>query len=224
LIGADAELERLFSTASQEQERLASLLTNDGTQWRFNPPGAPHFRGKWKAAVKSVKFHLKRVVGAHLLTYEEMTTLLTQIEAVLNSRPLRPLSDEPDDLAVLTPGHFFLGSAPTALPEPSLEHVNCSRLSQWQLLRQLLESFWSRWSKECLQRFHDTSKWSNPTPSLEKGAMVLVIDERYPPSKWPLGRIIEMHPGKDGHTLVVTVKTQTTILKRPIVKLPVTNT
>ncbi|XP_072757728.1 uncharacterized protein [Anoplolepis gracilipes] len=168
LIGADAELKRLFSTASQEQERLASLLSNDGTQWRFNPPSAPHFGGKWEAAVKSVKFHLKRIVGSHLLTYEEMTTLLTQIEAVLNSRPLCPLSDDPDDLTVLTPGHFLIGTAPTVLPEPSLEHVNCSRLSRWQLLRQMLESFWSRWSKECLQRFHDTSKWTNPTLSLEQ--------------------------------------------------------
>ncbi|KMQ88386.1 hypothetical protein RF55_12139 [Lasius niger] len=182
LTGADAELKQLFSTAPQEQERLASLLSNDGTQWRFNPPSAPHFGGKWKAAVKSVKFHLKRIVGAHLLTFEEMTTLLTQIEAVLNSRPLCPLSDDPEDLAVLTPSHFFLGHASTVLSEAALELVNHSRLSRWQLLRQLLDSFWSRWSKKCLQRFHDTSKWSNST-SLEKGSMVLVIDERYPPAK-----------------------------------------
>ncbi|XP_029163322.1 uncharacterized protein LOC114934776 [Nylanderia fulva] len=219
LIGADTELKKLLSEASQEHKQLASLLTQDGTQWNFNPPSAPHFGGKWEAAVKSVKFHLKRVLGNHLLTFEEMTTLLTQIEAVLNSRPLSPLSDDPEDLAALTPGHFILGHAPTVLPEPSLEHINLSRLSRWQLLRQMLESFWSRWSKECLQRFHDTSKWSHPTPSLKNGDMVLVVDERYPPSKWPLGRIVDTHPGKDGLTRVVTVKTQTTMLKRPVVKL-----
>lgn len=131
LIGADVELKRLFTTATKEQERLASLLANDGTQWRFNPPSAPYFGEKWESAVKSVKFHLRRTIGAHLLTYEEMTTLLTQIEAILNSRPLCPLSDDPDDLTVLTPGHFCLGNAPTVLPEPSLEHINSSRLSRW---------------------------------------------------------------------------------------------
>ncbi|XP_029158933.1 uncharacterized protein LOC114931136 [Nylanderia fulva] len=219
LIGANTELKELLSEASQEHTKLASLLANDGTQWHFNPPSAPHFGGKWEAAVKSVKFHLKRVLGNHLLTFEEMTTLLIQIEAVLNSRPLSPLSDDPEDLAALTPGHFLLGHAPTVLPEPSLEHINMSRLSRWQLLRQMLEGFWSRWSKECLQRFHDTSKWNHPTPSLKNEDMVLVIDERYPPFKWPLGRIIETHPGTDGHTRVVTVKTQITTLKRPIVKL-----
>jgi len=91
LIGADKELRNLFSSSSTESEKLSTLLANNGTQWIFNPPSAPHFGGKWEATVKSVKYHLKRIVGNQLLTYEEMTTLLTQIEAVLNSRPLSPL-------------------------------------------------------------------------------------------------------------------------------------
>jgi len=119
----------------------------------------------------------------------------------------------------LTPGHFLLGGAPTIIPEPMLTTVNSSRLSRWQLLRQMLDSFWSRWSKECLQRYHDVSKWNKPMPSLQKGSLVLVVDERYPPSKWPLGRILDVHPGADGHVRVVTVRTQTSVLKRPIVKL-----
>ncbi|XP_011879793.1 PREDICTED: uncharacterized protein LOC105568594, partial [Vollenhovia emeryi] len=105
LKGADAELKKLFAAASKQLGDLANLLANNGTQWIFNPPSAPHFGGKWEAGVKSTKFHLRRVVGDHLLTYEEMTTLLTQIEAVLNSRPLCALTDDPDDLNVLTPAH-----------------------------------------------------------------------------------------------------------------------
>ncbi|XP_036146761.1 uncharacterized protein LOC118646920 [Monomorium pharaonis] len=97
LKGASSELKTLFSAASSELGRLATLLANDGTQWRFNPPSAPHFGGKWEAGVKSVKHHFKRVLGNHLLTYEEMNTFLTQIEAVLNSRPLCALTNDPDD-------------------------------------------------------------------------------------------------------------------------------
>jgi len=74
------------------------------------------------AGVKSMKFHLKRVIADTLLTFEEMTTLLIQIEAVLNSRPLCPLTDDPDDFTALTPGHFIMGCAPTVIPEPSLEY------------------------------------------------------------------------------------------------------
>ncbi|XP_011875823.1 PREDICTED: uncharacterized protein LOC105570743, partial [Vollenhovia emeryi] len=192
--GADSVLRHFFTSSSKEIKELASLLATDGTQWQFNPPAAPHFGGKWEAGVKSVKFHLKRVIGENRLTYEEMATLLTQIEAVLNSRPLSPLTDDPDDLQVLTPGHFLIGSAITTLPEPSLELIKCSHLSRWQLNRQMLSSFWSRWSKECLQRYLAMYKWNKTLPPLKEGTLVLVVDERYPPSKWPLGRIIQLHP------------------------------
>ncbi|XP_011696422.1 PREDICTED: uncharacterized protein LOC105455073 [Wasmannia auropunctata] len=98
LVGVDAELRRLFSAATKDWRELASQLATDGTQWRFHPPGAPHFGGKWEAAVKSVKFHLRRIFGSNLLTYEEFSTLLIQVEAVLNSKPLCSLSDDPEDL------------------------------------------------------------------------------------------------------------------------------
>lgn len=151
LKGADSELRKLFSSCSKEFEHLASILANDGTQWLFNPPAAPHFRGKWEAGVKSVKFHLKRVIGDTLLTYEEMSTLLAQVEAVLNSRPISPLTDDPDDINALTPGHFLTGGPTITIPEPSHKSVKHSHLSRWQLTRQILESSWTRWSKECLQ-------------------------------------------------------------------------
>lgn len=130
LFGADLELRKLFSQSSKELENLAALLANDGTEWRFNPSSAPHFGGKWEARVKSVKFHLRRVTGDHVLTYEELTTLLVQIEAALSSRPLCPLSDDPSDLSALTPGLFLVGAALSTVPEPSLTTLPISRLSR----------------------------------------------------------------------------------------------
>ncbi|XP_018313283.1 uncharacterized protein [Mycetomoellerius zeteki] len=217
--GADVALQRLFSKTTDESRHLTTLLANDGTQWKFNPPSASHFGGKWEAGVKSVKYHLHRVMGEVLLTYEEFMTLLTRIEAILNSRPITSCSDNPDDLSVLTPGHFLMGCAPTLIPEPSLEDVRLSHLSRWQLVRQMVDRFWTRWSKECLQRHQTISKWTNKTHDLGVGSMVLIIDERYPSAKWPLGRVLETYPGKDGLVRVATVKTQSSVLRRPIVKL-----
>lgn len=219
LVGADRELRELFDSSSRELSTIANVLANDGTRWKFNPPSAPHFGGKWEAGVKSVKFHLKRVLGETSLTYEEFSTLLIQIEAVLNSRPLCPLSDDPSDLAVLTPGHFIIGTSLNTIPEPSLIDISSNRLSRWQLLRQILEQFWKRWSTEYLQKLQTLSKWQQQKDSIKIGSLVLVKDERYPPSKWAMGRIIDVHPGKDDLVRVATVRTESSTLKRPIVKL-----
>lgn len=195
LVGADRELRELFNSSSRELPTIATVLVNDGTQWKFNSPSAPHFGGKWEAGVKSVKFHLKRVIGDTVLTYEEFSTLLTQIEVVLNSRPLCRLSDDSGDLPALTPGHFIIGSSLNTVPEPSTIDLPHSRLSRWQLLRQMLEQFWKRWSSEYFQRLQTLSKWQQQKDSIKIGTLVLVKDERYPPSKWALGRIIEVHSG-----------------------------
>jgi len=141
LVGADAELKRLFEAASQDFSKLRNLLTSDGTDWQFNPPSALHVGGKWEAAVKSAKFHILRAVGETILTYEEFSTVSAQIEGLLISRPLCPLTDDPSDLTALTPGHFLTGGPINAPPEPSLEHLPISKLSKWQRVRKLSSVF-----------------------------------------------------------------------------------
>ncbi|KAL6416764.1 hypothetical protein ACFW04_014841 [Cataglyphis niger] len=140
-------------------------------QWRFNPPSAPHFGSLWEAAVKSLKHHLRRVLGESTLTYEEMSTFLTQIESCMNSRPLQALSDDPDDLTALTPGHFLVGTALNALPEPCLVDAPIGRLSLWQLLQKMRDHFWDRWSREYLHSLFQRPKWncaSRPFPTISR--------------------------------------------------------
>jgi hypothetical protein len=123
---------------------IADKLSGEGVTWHFNPPGAPHFGGLWEAGVKSVKYHLHRVLDKSKLTYEELSTTIIQIEASLNSRPLTPLSTDPSDLSVLTPGHFLIGGPLTAHPEPDLSSIPEGRLDRWQLVQRLQQQFWGR--------------------------------------------------------------------------------
>ncbi|XP_018403332.1 PREDICTED: uncharacterized protein LOC108780195 [Cyphomyrmex costatus] len=138
---------------------------------------------------------------------------------ILNSRPLCPLSEDIDDYVALTPGHFILGEASTVIPEPNLINQPSSRLTRWQLIRQKVEHFWKRWTTECLQRYQAISKWHHPSLEIKRGSLVLVVDERYPPAKWPLARIRQLIPGKDGLTRVVIVRTATATFKRPVTKI-----
>ncbi|XP_018392385.1 PREDICTED: uncharacterized protein LOC108771565 [Cyphomyrmex costatus] len=218
-VGADRELRRRFEATTKESREIATALAHLGTKWLFIPPAAPHFGGKWEAAVKSTKFHLRRVIGITILTYEELTTLTTQVEAILNSRPLCPLTEDAEDCSALTPGHFIIGEAPTVIPEPSLSEQPCSRLTRWQTIRQKVEHFWKRWKRECLQRYQSISKWHHPSTQIKVGSLVLILDERYPPATWPLARVSQLHPGDDGLIRVVTLRTATSTLKRPITKV-----
>ncbi|XP_044759246.1 uncharacterized protein LOC123316981 [Coccinella septempunctata] len=218
-IGADTALKELFTKASSQNQTLSNLLLNEGTTWCFNPPAAPHMGGKWEAVVKSFKHHFIRTVKDVSFTLEEIMTLTSQIEAILNSRPLEPLSDDPDDCVALTPGHLLIGAPLTAVPEPSLEHLSTSRLSRWQFVQQRTQQFWTQWSSQYLQRQLSISKWHHPRNDVKVGSLVLITDERTPPCKWPLARVLDMHPGHDGLTRVVTLKTPTTTLRRPVAKL-----
>ncbi|XP_077300739.1 uncharacterized protein LOC143921363 [Arctopsyche grandis] len=117
-VGASRELVNLVKLIYERphEEKLLRYVASEGIRWKFNPPRAPHMGGLWEAAVKSMKIHLNKVLKATTLNFESFCTVLTQIEACMNSRPLSPLSSDPLDLLPLTPGHFLIGRSLLALP------------------------------------------------------------------------------------------------------------
>ena len=99
-VGANKELQVIYQrTKLSLPEHLAGTLINEGRKWHFIPPASPYFGCLWEAGVKSTKHHLRD----RSLTYEELSTLLAQIESCLNSRPLYPLPTDPMHNNVLTP-------------------------------------------------------------------------------------------------------------------------
>ncbi|CAI6364646.1 unnamed protein product [Macrosiphum euphorbiae] len=213
--GAASELRRLWS-GPEAQNIFSNAIP---CRWHFNPPAAPHFGGLWEAAVKSMKHHLKRVIGTQVLTFEEMCTITHRIEAILNSRPITPLSSDPNDLKVLTPGHFLIGAPLVALPNPDVTQIPMNRLHRWQLLDQFHQSLWKRWSIDYLRSLQVRSKWHRPQSNVTIGDLVLVQAPNLPPTLWKMGRVEEVHPGEDGVVRVVSLRTSDGTLKRPVVKL-----
>ncbi|XP_045534341.1 uncharacterized protein LOC123721079 [Papilio machaon] len=158
-VGADKQLADAWNEAKlQFSGHIAQQLATEGTLWHFIPAHSPHFGGLWEAGVKSIKYHLKRIISTHL-TYEEMTTVLCQVEACLNSRPLCPIDDnDPDNLTPLTPGHFLIGEAPIVVPSPDLKDVKISPLARWQHTQKLVQDIWRRWQNEYLSRLQQRPK------------------------------------------------------------------
>ncbi|CAL8069017.1 unnamed protein product [Orchesella dallaii] len=217
-VGADAELKRLFSS-SDHNSKVADYLSSQRMMWHFIPPSAPHHGGIWEAAVKSAKYHFKRVMGNSLCTFEKFQTVLCQVEAVMNSRPLCPLSTDPSDLNALTPGHFIIGEPLTALPDENVSTLKTNRLSMWQQLQQRIQHFWQRWRDEYLVTLQQRHKWFRKEENVKIDDLVIIKEDNSPPGKWKLARVINVQPGTDGQVRVATVKTATSEYQRPIVKL-----
>lgn len=116
-VGVDRTLKTYFK-AVVNSNKVHDFLTMREITWYFIPPASPHFGGLWESAVKSAKRHLLRVSKGVLLIFDETRTLLCQIEAALNSRPLSPRPLDPNDFDALTPGHFLIGGQLMLPPEP----------------------------------------------------------------------------------------------------------
>ena len=160
-VGANRVLRELctFLMSKQAEETISTFCSTQGVSWHFIPEKAPHFGGLWEAAVKSFKIHLRRVVGDAKLTFEEMSTVLSQIEACLNSRPLGTLPPNDDDgIEILTPGHFLIGRPLQAIPDHPNSYPPMPTLKRWYLCEALVRHFWERWSCEYLVRMRKHSK------------------------------------------------------------------
>ena len=205
---ASSQIEELYKLygSKAHQSQVQNFSSQKGINYHYIPCYSPVFAGLWEAGVKSTKFHLKRVVQTAVLTYEELNTVLCQIEAILNSRPLMPLSNNIDDYSYLTPGHFLIGSALNAYPEPNL--VTCkNRLQFWKCCTIMQQQFWKSWSRHYLNMLQFRPKWRDPLPNIKVGSLVILKEDNTPPLQWPLARVIQVFPGSDNNVRTVEVKT-----------------
>ncbi|KAL7723686.1 hypothetical protein ACLKA6_014920 [Drosophila palustris] len=190
-VGASRQFRELRARVEEEADAIQEFASKSGCEFAFIPPRAPHFGGLWEAGVKSAKHLLLRTVGSLLLTAEDLQTTLVAVEAVLNSRPIGALSDDPSDGEALTPGHALIGGPLTVMP--------AGGAPDQQLLK---------------------SKWHHRTPDVVVGELVVIAEDNLPPQKWLIGRVTAVHLGEDGAVRVVDLRTATGgAFRRPIHKL-----
>lgn len=206
--------------AAWKEDGTVDSIAKRGTKWVFMTPGAPHQGGIYEAAVKAMKHHLKRVIGPRVIDHRQLRPLLCGVEAVLNSRPLTPLTDDPNDMQALTPGHF-IANGPLVVPPP-FQHINDNDLTGkrlWQERQKMLAHFWKRWANEYLTTLQERKKWRTLKENVAVGQLVLIRDENLPPAQWKLGRIAEVYPDKNNVVRNVLIRTEKGEFKRAVQKI-----
>ncbi|CAH2105153.1 unnamed protein product [Euphydryas editha] len=210
---------RFMSRRGKPAEQILDFATEDDIKFIFSPTHAPHFGGIWEAGVKSAKHHIRRVMVNTHLTFEELGTLFAEVDSILNSRPLYPLSSNPNDYRSLTPGHFLIGRPLRSLTSPSLTDSNTSQLQRYARIEQIRQHFWQRWQREYVSELQQRSKWRTNSSKIQEGDLVLLMEDNLPPLCWKLARITRLFPGSDAVARVAEVRTPTGTYRRPLTKL-----
>ena len=214
------ELQEFLKKQTTDEDIRHYLLSTHQITWHNIPPRAPHFGGLWEGVVKSMKKHLHRIAGSTPLTFEEMTTILCQIEACLNSRPILPTtSHDQDGLQTLTSGHFLVYGQQTSLQSDPRMSDDHHLLRKWNLCKAIVAQFWKRWTTEYLHTLQSKTKWQHQKPDLQVDDVVIVKPDSHFHCHWPTARIIATHPGADGIVRVVTLTTASGTYKRPVAKV-----
>ena len=218
-----------FRAANEELRAAWRALQEEAAHrqinWRFLPPAAPFMAGAWERMVRTVKEALKVTLRERRPSDETLATLLAEVEATVNSRPLTHVAVTPEAPPAITPNILLIGPNSHVPPPGTFEQTDATARTHWRRAQYLADVFWRRWMKEYLPLLqHRRENRASGTPP-EIGDLVVICDPNLPRNIWPRGRVSKTYPGKDGEVRVVDVTTASgRVLRRPtkrIVVLPV---
>ena len=205
--------------AELNRTKIDDQMTQNHIIWEFNPPYASHRGGAWERMIRSCRTILKALAGEQLLTDEKLLTLVAEVEKIINDRPITTVSNDPNDPPALTPSMLLLMKNDKGLPQGLFNPRDVYAKRWWRQVQYLADVFWRRWIHEYLPSLQTRQKWQQPNRNIQKGDVVLVVDEKVPRGQWPLGRIIDVIEGRDGLVRSCMVKFRKTTLIKPITKL-----
>ncbi|KAJ8929080.1 hypothetical protein NQ314_018279 [Rhamnusium bicolor] len=220
---------KTFKRVSLELEELNKILRNPDVQsfalkhrvkWKFIIERAAWWGGFWERLVKTVKDSLKLSIGKAILNFDELQTILTEIEATINARPLTYIDNDPNNTWILTPEKFLIGDTTSNLTAdiPLKEIKRNDLLDKWKVREKTLNKFWKRWSSDYLQQLR-TAHHLNPKKStvFKEGDIVLLHEQNIPRTLWNIVRITNLFHGRDGKVRACEVRLPSgKIFKRPI--------
>lgn len=219
-VGAQSELRQAIEEMNQDQIR--DKLRKQEIEWSFNPPAASNMGGIWERQIRTTRKVLAGLLSEHgvRLDDESLHTLMCEVEAIINSRPLTFVSSDHDDLEPLTPNHLLTTKSSIVLPPPGdFQKGDIYLRRRWRRVQYLANVFWSRWQREYLTTLQQRCKWQQPDRNLVIGDVVLIKEDNVARNMWSMGIVVATEPDSKGLVRAVTVKTKTSSLRRPSNKL-----
>ncbi len=182
-IGAERELK--LALEEMDHRRLQEISSKEFNadwliRWKWNPPAASHMGGAWERQIRTVRSILSSLIRdyGHALNDESLRTLMTEVECMVNSRPLTFPSSDTRDLQPLTPNHILTMKSKVVMPPPGeFQKGDVYLRRRWRRVQYLANIFWTRWKKEYMQTLQERTKWNKPKRNFEIGDIVLVKDD-----------------------------------------------
>ncbi|XP_072921514.1 uncharacterized protein [Hemitrygon akajei] len=216
-----------FVGASKElgmDKTVQQYLSQQGCNWEFNTPHASHMGGAWERMIGIARRILDSMFlqQSTRLTHEVLCTLMAEVTAIMNARPLLPVSSDPENPFILSPSMLLTQKAGAAPPPGDFSEKDLYT-KQWRQVQALANRFWSRWRQEYLPLLQHRQKWSETRRNLQVGDLVLLRDKQIARNCWPMARITATFPSRDGHVRKVELKTtdqgNVTIYQRPVTEV-----
>ena len=219
---ADVTMEQLWKSINTNANVFSTLATM-GIEWRFIVQLSPWMGGVYERLVQSVKRMLRKSLGKRILKAEELCTLLTEVEGILNSRPLTYVGEDFNGF-ILTPAHFLCLNNTLTLPGEQLDTNDpdfCVKasgdllLQKFNVCQQQLNRFWQLWQDEYLASLRERGDYQlrqgriRATDEPAVDTVVIIREETLPRVSWPIGRIVKLHESSDGETRSATIQLPT---------------
>ena len=182
-----------------ERGPVQDYLQKSGILWRFNPPHASHMGGSWERMIGIARRILDAMLSQHKgqLTHEVLHTFMYEVSAIINSRPITPISSDPENPVIISPA-MLLTQKTGFDPVPNLDNdIKCLYKAEWKRVGVLSDMFWKRWKGEYLSNLQPRRKWNEVQKNMKSGDVVLVRDLTTDRTHWPLALVTHVFPSKD---------------------------
>ena len=227
-VGVEEEMKKCLSELDHSRIKEELLREScDWIEWEKNPSKSSHMGGGvWERQIRTVKNILAGLMKEHStrLNDESFRTLLSEVESIVNSRPLAVENLHDETIEPITPNHLLTMKSKVLFPPPgAFEKADLYCRKRWRAVQFLANEFWQRFRKEYVRVSQPRQKWNVVRRNVAVNDVVLLVDNDTPRNRWTKGRVVEVFPGEDGLVRHVGVRTcrSEAILKRPITKLVV---